>query len=69
MSLGTNFSSGLGPAFMDNQHSKQGNIGLADGSVQGWSRSRLQNALKNTGDTGRAAGNFTLATGATVEQA
>jgi prepilin-type N-terminal cleavage/methylation domain-containing protein/prepilin-type processing-associated H-X9-DG protein len=35
-------------SWMDNQHSKQGNIGLADGSVQGYSVSRLQGALKNT---------------------
>ena len=49
---------------MDNQHDKQGNIGLGDGSVQGWSRSRFQEALKNTGDTGRAPGVFPLATGA-----
>ena len=36
-------------------HAKQGNVGLADGSVQGWSRSRLQDALKNTGDYGASA--------------
>ena len=53
--LGTNFRANTGPAWMDNQHSKQGNIGMADGSVQGWSRSRLQDALKNRGDTGRHA--------------
>jgi prepilin-type processing-associated H-X9-DG protein len=34
--------------WMDNQHSNQGNIGLADGSVQGYGVSRLQQALKNT---------------------
>jgi prepilin-type N-terminal cleavage/methylation domain-containing protein/prepilin-type processing-associated H-X9-DG protein len=61
--LGTNFTVNMGPAFMDNQHSKQGNIGLADGSVQGWSRSRFQDALKNTGDTGRAPGTFQPAAG------
>jgi prepilin-type N-terminal cleavage/methylation domain-containing protein/prepilin-type processing-associated H-X9-DG protein len=32
------------------QHQKQGNIGLADGSVQGWSISGLRSALSNTGD-------------------
>jgi prepilin-type N-terminal cleavage/methylation domain-containing protein/prepilin-type processing-associated H-X9-DG protein len=63
--LGTNFTSTTqGPAFMDNQHSKQGNIGLADGSVQGWTRSRLQDGLRGSGDTGRAAGTFVQATGA-----
>ena len=51
VSLGTNFSANLGPAFMDNQHSKQGNIGLADGSCQGWTRSRLQDGLRGSGDS------------------
>ena len=32
------------------QHQKQGNIGLADGSVQGYSITALRNALANTGD-------------------
>jgi prepilin-type N-terminal cleavage/methylation domain-containing protein len=64
--LGTNFTVNMGPAFLANQHDKQGNIGLGDGSVQGWSRSRFQDALKNTGDTGRAPGVFLPATGATL---
>lgn len=66
VSLGTNFNANQGPSFMDNMHSKQGNIGLADGSCQGFSRSRLQEALKNSGDFGRAQGLFTLATGASA---
>ena len=38
-------------AWMDNsQHGKQGNVGLSDGSVQGWSISKLREGLKNTGD-------------------
>jgi len=47
-------------------HSKQGNIGLADGSVQQMSRSKLQEGLRNTGDPGAGAGkqNFAKATGA-----
>jgi len=54
-SLGTNFATGnLGAGWMDNVHSKQGNVGLADGSVQGFSRARLQEALKNSGDTGNS---------------
>jgi len=65
VSLGTNFTANTGPGFMDNMHAKQGNVGMADGSVQGWSRSRLQEALKNSGDYGRAAGNFNIAAGAT----
>jgi prepilin-type N-terminal cleavage/methylation domain-containing protein/prepilin-type processing-associated H-X9-DG protein len=40
--------------WQDNGHSKQGNVGLADGSVQGLSTSALRNQLNNTGDTGRA---------------
>jgi prepilin-type N-terminal cleavage/methylation domain-containing protein/prepilin-type processing-associated H-X9-DG protein len=64
VSLGTNISGNLGPAFMDNMHSKQGNVGMADGSVEWFSRSNLQNALKSTGDPGRPTGNFALASGA-----
>ena len=66
ISLGTNFNNNQGPAFMDNMHSKQGNVGLADGSAQGFSRSRLQEALKNSGDYGRAQGRYVLATGASA---
>ena len=63
--LGTNWLTDRGPAFMANQHNQQGNVGLADGSVQGWSRTRLQLALQNTGDPHNSAGNpaFTQATG------
>jgi prepilin-type N-terminal cleavage/methylation domain-containing protein/prepilin-type processing-associated H-X9-DG protein len=64
VSLGTNFTAGSGPGWMDNMHAKQGNVGMADGSVQGWSRSRLQDALKNSGDIGRTAGSFVQASGA-----
>jgi prepilin-type N-terminal cleavage/methylation domain-containing protein len=39
-----------GSAWMDNsQHGKQGNVALSDGSVQGFSISKLREALKNTG--------------------
>jgi prepilin-type processing-associated H-X9-DG protein len=41
-------------------HQKQGNVGLADGSVQGFSRSKLQEALKNTGDAGNALTGYAL---------
>jgi prepilin-type N-terminal cleavage/methylation domain-containing protein/prepilin-type processing-associated H-X9-DG protein len=64
--LGTNFNGANGPAFMDNMHSKQGNVGLADGSVQGFTRSRFQEALRGTGDNGRTAGSFVQATGTTA---
>ena len=55
VSLGTNFQTSTlntTVGWMDNMHSKQGNVGLADGSVQGFSKNKLQDALKNTGDPG-----------------
>jgi prepilin-type N-terminal cleavage/methylation domain-containing protein/prepilin-type processing-associated H-X9-DG protein len=61
--LGTNFTVNQGPGFLDNIHSKQGNVGLADGSVQGWSRSRLQDGLRGSGDMGRTPGTFVQAAG------
>jgi prepilin-type N-terminal cleavage/methylation domain-containing protein/prepilin-type processing-associated H-X9-DG protein len=54
-SLGTNFTTGGGPGWMDNMHSKQGNVGLADGSVQQMSRTKLQEGLRNTSDAGQGA--------------
>jgi prepilin-type N-terminal cleavage/methylation domain-containing protein/prepilin-type processing-associated H-X9-DG protein len=63
--LGTNFSVNAGPAFLDTMHSKQGNVGLADGSVECFSRSTLQDALRNSGDRGRTAGTFIQAAGVT----
>jgi len=65
VSLGTNFTANQGPGWMDNMHSKQGNIGLADGSVQQMSRSKLQEGLRNTSDAGQGTTTpaFTLATG------
>ena len=64
--LGTNFSVNMGPAFTAQQHDKQGNVGLADGSVECFSRSQLQDAIKKTGDTGRQTGAFLPALGATA---
>jgi len=52
VSMGTNWTINKGPAWLDNGHSKQGNVGLADGSVQQFTRSRFQEALRNTGDVG-----------------
>ncbi len=52
VSLGTNFVNNAGVGWLDSMHSKQGNVGLADGSVQQFSRSRLQEALRNSGDNG-----------------
>jgi prepilin-type N-terminal cleavage/methylation domain-containing protein/prepilin-type processing-associated H-X9-DG protein len=56
VSAGTNFVVNKGTAWLDSMHSKQGNVGLADGSVQQFSRSRLQEALRNSGDPGGAGG-------------
>jgi prepilin-type N-terminal cleavage/methylation domain-containing protein len=54
VSLGTNFPpNNLGVGWMDNMHTRAGNVGLADGSVQQYSRYGLQTALANTGDTGQ----------------
>src|SRR6266498_2773553 len=63
VSLGTNFTANLGPAWTDQMHQKQGNVGLADGSVQSFSRSKLQEGLKNSGDAGTTAGTYTVAAG------
>ena len=51
-------------SWMDNQHSKQGNCGLADGSVQGFSISKLQTALKNS--NAQADNRFAFPTSATA---
>jgi hypothetical protein len=72
ISAGTNFNTaaGQGPAFLNNMHSMQGNVGMADGSVEWFSRTNLQSALKNSGDNVHAHGagggsTFPLAAGAT----
>jgi len=64
--MGTNWLSNKGPAFTAQQHDQQGNVALADGSVECFSRSQLQDALKKTGDTGRSPGTFLPATGTTM---
>jgi len=48
--------------WQDNNHAKQGNVGLADGSVQGFSSTALRTALNNTGST--AVGTTAIAPGA-----
>lgn len=71
VALGTNYTTANaagGVGWMDNMHSKQGNVGLADGSVQAFSKSRLQEALRNSGDTGNAhSPAFALKSGATAQ--
>lgn len=62
--LGTNFTSNSqGPAWMNNMHAQQGNVGMADGGVEWFNRSWLQNALRSSGDTGRPPGVFVQAMG------
>jgi prepilin-type N-terminal cleavage/methylation domain-containing protein len=64
VSLGTNFPAGnVAVGWMANIHVKQGNVGMADSSVEFFSRSNLQNALKSSGDLGRSAVNFAAASG------
>jgi prepilin-type N-terminal cleavage/methylation domain-containing protein/prepilin-type processing-associated H-X9-DG protein len=63
LSFGTNFTTGNlnQVGFTDALHSKAGNVGLADGSVQQVTRSRLEDQFKNSGDPGSASSNFPLA--------
>lgn len=63
--LGTNFPANNNlVGWMENMHSKQGNVGMADGSVECFSRSNLQDALKISGDTARSAGPGSFPAGA-----
>lgn len=50
--LGTNQATLTSLGWLDTIHQKQGNVGLADGSVQSFSRQNLQNACVNSGDPG-----------------
>jgi prepilin-type N-terminal cleavage/methylation domain-containing protein len=66
VSLGTNFPvNNTATGWMDNMHQKQGNVGLADGSVQQFSRAKLQEGLRNTNDGGQTGGAFPVAAGCT----
>jgi len=49
--IGTNFTAASTHGWMDTMHAKQGNVGLSDGSVQGFSSSAVRQALQNSGDT------------------
>jgi len=50
--MGTNYATtAVAPCWTDKMHGKQGNLGLADGSVQQITSSRLRDTLRNTGDT------------------
>jgi len=66
VSLGTNFVLNGGAGWLNTMHAAQGNVGLADGSVQQFSRSSLQTALRNSGDNGGGStGTFTSPQGCT----
>ncbi len=59
--MGTNWNGSPppSPTFTDKGHQKAGNAGLADGSVQQVTPSRLRDQLKNSGDQGgTVAGTF-----------
>jgi len=59
--MGTNFlATATAPCWTDKMHQKQGNVLLADGSVQQLSSSRLRDQLRNTGDTTTTTGVNTL---------
>ena len=62
VSLGTNFAVNAGPGWLNTMHQIQGNVGLADGSVQQFSRAALQTALRNSGDGGGTTGGPNFAT-------
>ena len=50
--MGTNFTAGgISPCWTDKMHQKQGNVALADGSVQLSTSSVLRSLLAGTGDT------------------
>ena len=64
VSLGTNFTLNAGVGWLDTMHLKQGNVVLADGSVQQYNRGQLQDALHNSGDKlGGFGPNFPLSSG------
>ena len=50
--MGTNFAAGvITPTWTDKMHQKNGNVLLADGSVQQLSSSKLRDQFRNSGDT------------------
>jgi prepilin-type N-terminal cleavage/methylation domain-containing protein/prepilin-type processing-associated H-X9-DG protein len=60
ISLGGSGTTATWIGWADNMHSRQGNVLMADGSVQGFSKSLLQEAAKNSGD---ATAHTTVAAG------
>jgi prepilin-type processing-associated H-X9-DG protein len=64
--FGTNFIANQGPAWLDTMHAQRGNVLMADGSVEWFNRSELQDALQHSGDRGRTPGTFFQADGVTA---
>lgn len=63
--IGTNINATTGISWADTIHQKQGNVLLGDGSVQGFSKARLQEAIRNSGDptaTATAGNRFLFST-------
>jgi prepilin-type N-terminal cleavage/methylation domain-containing protein/prepilin-type processing-associated H-X9-DG protein len=59
--MGTNYVANSAiPAWTDKMHQKQGNVGLADGSVQQHSTPKLREQFKTSGDTGGSPGPNTI---------
>ncbi|HTL16760.1 MAG TPA: type II secretion system protein [Patescibacteria group bacterium] len=56
VSLGTNFAVNAGPGWLNTMHSKQGDIVMADGSVQQLNRTQLQQVLHNAPVVGFVSG-------------
>jgi competence protein ComGC len=52
VSLGNNFTTNSGVAWLNTMHSKQGNAVMGDCSVQQFDRAHLQQTLHNSGDPG-----------------
>jgi len=70
VSGGTNAAWGVASIqWADNMHGKSGNVGLADGSVQGLTTTKFREALNNSGDTPKAAGLFAIAGGSAANSA
>jgi len=61
VALGTNILAGATtPGWTDKMHQKNGNVCLADGSVQQFTSAKLRDALRQTGDTTTSPGPNTL---------
>jgi prepilin-type N-terminal cleavage/methylation domain-containing protein/prepilin-type processing-associated H-X9-DG protein len=61
VAFGTNFiANSATPAWTDKMHTKAGNVGMADGSVQQLSSAKLRDSFRTTGDTTMTPGPNTM---------